>query len=489
MLEQAVSVATYADHAVHVEPPMVEIQGLTVTYDSGETVLRDISLTVRKGEFVLVTGPSGCGKTTLARCLNGLIPHLIPARVEGRIQVAGRSPLGCEVRDMAAHVGMVFQAPETQLFNLSVEEEVAFGCQNLGLAPDEVARRTDFALAAVGIDALRRRPLHQLSGGEKQLVAIAAVLAMQPQVMVLDEPLSNVDARGVQRVMNTLTHLNRTMGMTLILIEHRTHHVREFANRVVVLDRGKVALDGTPQILQERSAFLASLGVRVPEKDARRGVPRQTRVSEVGDIVVSVRDVRFAYRNRLVLDGVSLDVRRGEFLALVGDSGAGKSTLALLIAGVLKPATGVIRVNGNNCRGHTVGLLLQNPTEHLFCDTVEEEIRFGPENFGWHADEWIDEILERTNLRDVRDREVQHLSRGQQQRLSLATVLALKPEVLILDEPTLGQDWGNLTHFMDFVKRLRSKGCTVILITHDWDIAEQYADRTVRLCKGRIVSQ
>lgn len=482
--------AKLAGAVVNVErPTVIALEGLTVTYATGEVALRDVNLRVQEGEFVLIAGASGCGKTTLARCLNGLIPHLVSARVEGRIEVAGLNPLECEVREMAARVGMVFQVPETQLFNLTVEEEVAFGCRNLGLPPDAAARRTDFALAAVGIERLRRRALHQLSGGEKQLTAIASVLAMQPRIVVLDEPLSNLDARSVQRVMNVLTHLNRAMGMTLIVIEHRTHQVAEFVDRVVVMDRGRLVLDGGPQILRKQTPVLTSLGVRAPGACEGCSVPFRPRAIESGEVVVSVHDVRFAYRTRSVLDGVSLDVRRGEFLALVGDSGAGKTTLAHLIAGVLKPASGVIRVNGHARGEHRVGLVLQNPAEQLFCDKVEEEVRFGPENFGWQQDGLIEEVLERTNLQGLRDREVHTLSRGQQQRLSLASVLALKPEVLILDEPTLGQDWGNLTRFMDFVKDLQAKGTTVILITHDHDIAAKYADRTVRLHEGRLVAQ
>ena len=486
----APSLAERPEVAVSVEPrPVVQIEGLTVTYAAGETAVCDVSLSVREGEFVLVTGASGCGKTTLARCLNGLIPHLIPCRVEGAIQVAGLNPLREGVHRMAAQVGMVFQVPEAQLFNLTVEEEVAFGCHNLGLGVDETARRVEFALGAVGMGSYRRRALHQLSGGEKQLVSIASVLAMQPRVMVLDEPLSNVDGKGVRRVMEVLTHLNQTMGMTVVLIEHRTHQVAESASRVIVMDRGRIVMDGEPDLLRRESERLAALGVRVPfvsEKAASGLRAAQSRKS--ADSIVSVRNVQFGYKGHKVLDGVSLEVGRGEFLALVGDGGAGKTTLAHLIAGVLKPASGTIKINDNGHGAQKVGLLLQNPSDQLFCDTVEEEVRFGPENFGLPADRVVEEVLQCTNLVRFRDREMQHLSRGQQLRLSLASVLALKPEILILDEPTLGQDWGHLIRFMEFVKDLQSTGATVMLITHDHDIAAKYADRVVRLCDGRIAA-
>jgi len=291
----------------------------------------------------------------------------------------------------------------------------------------------------------------------------------------------------VRRVMGVLTHLNQTMRMTVILIEHRTHQVAESASRMIVMDRGRIVMDGTPDLLRREGERLAALGVRTSFSSEKNPPVLPSRRSKA-DSIVSVRGVHFGYKGHKVLDDVSLEIRRGEFLALVGDSGAGKTTLAHLIAGVLRPASGAIKINENGHGAQKVGLLLQNPSDQLFCDTVEEEVRFGPENFGLPADGIVDEVLQCTNLTGFRNREMQHLSRGQQQRLSLASVLALKPEILILDEPTLGQDWGHLIRFMDFVKDLQAKGATVMLITHDHEVATRYADRVVRIHDGKIAN-
>jgi len=475
---------------------MIRIENLNFRYESGEEpVLQGVNLRVREGDFVLITGPSGCGKTTLARCLNGLIPHLIPGELSGQISVDGLNTVEHPVYRLASKVGMVFQIPETQLFNLTVEEEVGFGCFNLGLPPEEVSSRVDFSLAAVGMDHCRKRLLYRLSGGEKQLVAIASILAMQPKVMVLDEPLSNLDTKSAKRILAVLTLLNRELGITVLLIEHKTTWLVDVVERVLVMNKGRMVLDGKPSILREERAYLSDLGVRVPGDPQdhswcpgkKHSSSRNCSPSE-GDVIISLEDISFAYDGQKVFENASLKVRQGEFIALVGDNGAGKTTLAHLILGSLRPSKGKIRVSIDGGPRQKIGLLLQNPLEQLFCDTVEEEMAFGLHNFGLPVSDVLNEVLSLTGLLELKERPVQNLSRGQQQRLTLAAVLALRPRILILDEPTLGQDWGHLIRFMDFVKELRLKGTTVVLITHDLEIAKRYADRIVRVDGGRIVS-
>ena len=474
---------------------MIRIDELNFKYENAEkAALQGINLRIREGDLALVTGPSGCGKTTLARCLNGLIPHLIPGELSGQVLVDGLNTVDHPVSSLASRIGMVFQIPETQLFNLTVGEEVAFGPFNLGLSPEEVSSRVDFALEALGMDHYRKRLLYQLSGGEKQLVAIASILAMQPKVMVLDEPLSSLDTKGAKRVLAVLNRLNRELGITILLIEHRTTWLGEMANRVIVMNEGRIVLDGEPSILREERAYLSDLGVRVPRDPQDHSWCPENKSSSgtncsssESDIVISLEDVSFSYDGRQVLETASLKVRRGEFIALVGDNGAGKTTLAHLILGSLKPSKGKIRVSVDNGSRQKIGLLFQNPLEQLFCDTVEEEIAFGLHNLGFPVSDVSNEMLSLTGLLEFRERPVQNLSRGQQQRLTLAAVLALGPRILIMDEPTLGQDWGHLTRFMDFVKG-HLKGTTVVLITHDLEVARRYAQRIVRLDRGRITS-
>jgi len=469
---------------------MIEIENLHFRYRGAhEAALRGINLHIAAGEFVLLTGPSGCGKSTLARTLNGLIPHSIAGQMKGRVLVDGLDTRKHPVAHLASRVGMVFQIPETQLFNLTVGEEVAFGPRNLGLDERKVEERVAFALEAAGLEDYRDRMVYQLSGGEKQRVVIASVLAMRPRVLVLDEPFSSLDERGIALVLETLQRLNRELGLTVLIIEHRVSSVARFARRLIVMNEGKIVLDGKPAAVLAEGKQLAALGIRRPvTSHAIRNAQYATRNTQPA--IVFDR-VSFSYNGRQVLHDLSFQVGRGEFVALVGENGAGKTTVAHLILGLLQPQVGEVRVIAGNGRprwGQDVSLLLQNPLEQLFCDTVEEEVAFGPRNFGHLAEPVVDEVLAITGLTSYRHRPVSALSCGQQQRLALAAVLALSPTIVILDEPTVGQDWGHLRRFMDFVARLHRRGTTVFLITHDVEIVRTYAQRTLYLQDGQIVN-
>jgi energy-coupling factor transport system ATP-binding protein len=475
---------------------MIEINDLTVRYNGQITAIDHLSLRVEPGEFVLLTGPSGCGKSTLARCLNGLIPHASTATISGEVKVDGASTSEHFVAQMATHVGLVFQNPSTQLFGSTVAEEVAFGPRNLGLSAEEVAERSSFALEATGIEHLRDRATRTLSGGEQQRVAIAAVLSMRPQVLVLDEPTSSLDLKGTAAVLDTLDRLRREHNLTILIIEHRLSEAARFASRVLVMDRGRIALDAPPGLAFRDRQFLANLGIRYPQpaqecdfgtlQPAALAIPRTATKP-----LVELKDVEAGYDGCQVLRGMDLAVYPGEFVALVGDNGTGKTTVARVLARQLKPHRGEVIWDGSSGDlplGRRVGLLFQNPVDQLFCDTVEEEIAFGPGNFGLDSPQQLERLLEVGGLSGFRDRNPYALSVGQQQRVALASVLALDPALLILDEPTMGQDWGSLSRVMDFLTRLNGHGQAILLITHDHKLVCRYAERILLLQDGKVSS-
>lgn len=473
----------------------IEVDNLTVRY--GEvTALEGLSFRVKRGDFVLLTGPSGCGKSTVARCLLGLIPHSSSAQMTGRVVVDGLATAEHDVPELATHMGLVFQNPATQLFCLTMEEEVAFGPRNLGLPPREVAERRDCALAATGIEHLRRRRVNSLSGGEQQRVAIAAVLAMRPNVLILDEPTSNLDLRGTKLVLETLDRLRREHGLTILVIEHRLGEVGRLADRVMVMKGGRIVADAPPGHIFSQKEFLSQLGIRYPwhllEDNWRALFPEGVAKRPSGEVpLVELRGIEAGYGRSIVLKGLDLAIFPGEFVALVGDNGAGKTTVAKLIAGLLRPRRGQVLWKRGSKKaepGPKVGLLFQNPLSQLFCDTVEEEVAFGPRNFRVYSPELVEGVLDATGLRDLRTRCPYALSAGQQQRAALAAVLSLRPKLLILDEPTMGQDWGHLSEFMDFLVELNEQGTTILLITHDYKLICRYARRIVVLQEGRIVA-
>jgi energy-coupling factor transport system ATP-binding protein len=470
---------------------MIQIQDLAVHYGDIPAI-QEVSLQVAAGECVLITGPSGCGKSTLARVLCGLIPHAIPAQVRGQVCVAGLDILSQTIPTIAQRVGIVFQRPASQLFHLRVEDEVAFGPHNLGLIEDEVMQRTDWALQAVGLSDLRYERPTALSGGQKQCLAIAAALAMRTQVLVLDEPTASLDVPNTRRVIETLAHLRAEYGITIVLIEHRLAEVAQLAERVILMEAGRILADGAPQKVFADRDLRLRLGLRRPTEEP--SVSWETLIQTNGTSSPSVapllelEQVSAGFNGQAVIRDIQLAFYPGEFLALVGDNGAGKSTLALTAAGLIKPQSGVVRyLNGARPRpGLDVALLFQDPLEQLFTDSVDEEVAFAPRNYDCFDPALQAQILQEADLWDLRSRRPQALSVGQQQRTTLASCLGLRPRLLILDEPTLGQDWGHLQRLMNYIQVLNQQGTTILLISHDYKLVHHYARRVILLRDGRI---
>ncbi len=469
---------------------MIQVQNLTVRYGAAP-VVKDVSLHLPAGSFTLLTGPSGCGKTTLARAITGVIPHALPAQINGRVLVDGLDVAAHSLPELAARAALVFQNPASQLFHLSVREEVAFGPRNLGLPETEVAARVAWALKAMGISHLHDAVPARLSGGQQQLVAIAAALALSPRALVLDEPTASLDGVHARLLLKTLHRLHNEQGVTILLIEHRFARALHFVDRALVMDGGRIVADGSPDAVLGRSD-LRALGLRRmadhPPSPWRELIRPHGDVEPAGEPVLRMTDVRAGYGGRPVLRGVTLTLRAGEFAALVGDNGAGKSTLARVAAGLIKPQGGEMLVAGRRRPrpGLDVAMLFQNPIDQLFTDSVADEVAFGPHNFGREAEDQVGEALTQADLAHLRHRHPLSLSTGQQQRAALAACAALHPRLLILDEPTLGQDWRHMQALMAYLQRLNRAGVTILLISHDYKLIHHYARRVLLLHEGRI---
>jgi energy-coupling factor transport system ATP-binding protein len=469
---------------------MIEVQNLSVSYTQDQpNAVDQLSFSVKEGEWVLITGPSGCGKSTLARILLGLIPHSIPAKVSGKVRVAGADPRLQSLAETTQQVGMVFQNPSAQLFHLNVFDEIAFGLRNLGLDERSITERVIWSLEATGLRDLAECVPANLSGGQKQLVAIAAVLAMRPKVMILDEPMASLDDQSVQRVMSTLAYLQKKLGITILMIEHRLTGALRNADRLMALEDGKLVFDSPPQQVYSQPDLINRLGLRkfadkkpMPWKTLIRSNNHQ---SPPHSPLLELIDIGAGYDGQEVISDVNLSLYPGDFTALVGPNGAGKSTLALVAAGLLKPKRGqVVFASGRRPRpGRDVCLLFQNPIDQLFTTTVDEEISFGPRNYGCFDQEQHQITLNQADLMGIRQRSPWAISVGQQHRTALGACAALRPKVVILDEPTLGQDWAHLQQLMNFLSHLSLNGTAVLLISHDYKLVFHYA-RTVMLIEA-----
>jgi len=460
---------------------MIEFRNYSFTYSGAERpALSDISLTIAAGECVLLNGPSGCGKSTLAMTLNGIIPNLISGSSRGEILLAGERMEGRQTCDLAVRVGMVFQNPDNQLFAITVEEDVAFGPENMGLPPQEMHRRVEEALAATGMKPFRIRQIHRLSGGQKQRTAVAGLAAMQPDILVFDEPTADLDPEGTREVIDLIDRLHREQNKTILVIEHKLREILPVVDRVITLNEGRVTDD--------RPAF------RVDPATLRPLLPcsREAR-KEPGAVQIGIHDVSYSYPDGTrALDRVNLAIHSAECVALIGQNGSGKTTLAKCIAGLMRPSAGSVVISSRNgsagsARPPTIGYLFQNPDHQIVTDRVDREVAIGlfhlPASTREHR---VRQALARVNLSHLALRDPCTLSRGERQRLAVASVLAPDPEIIIFDEPTTGQDPDNLDAILRELELFRNQGRTILMVTHDHGLAQAFADRIIRMEAGRI---
>lgn len=523
---------------------IIEMECVSFSYGTaadGAYALKDIDLSVEEGTFVGLIGPSGAGKSTLASAITGAIPHHYRGRLFGSTLVAGLDTCEAPLTDIAKVVGSVLQDIDAQMVASVVEDELLFGLENFGIDHREIEGRIASALDAVGIADLRHREIATLSGGQKQKVAIAAILAMTPRVIVMDEPTSALDPASARDVFEVLRRAKELTGMTVILIEQTVALLAEYCDRVVVIDQGRIALDGTPTDVFSHGETLRAIGVdtprtvRISNSLAEAGLapsdspaltldgaeslvagilaPGLSKSSPIvpctlGDrpdsrntvderpIIVDVAGAAYSYgTGQAGIEGIDLTVRAGEILAVVGQNGAGKTTFTKLLNGLIKPSAGVVRIAGLDTRTTPVSVLashaatlFQNPDRQLCRNTVVEEISFGLELQGAPAD------AARERARHVaatfglpENASPFNLSRGQRQMVALASVVALEPELIILDEPTSGLDYRECMTVMETVRQRALDGAAVVMVCHDMEVVSDFADTLAVMTEGRLI--
>lgn len=523
---------------------IIEMECVSFSYGTaadGAYALKDIDLSVEEGTFVGLIGPSGAGKSTLASAITGAIPHHYRGRLFGSTLVAGLDTCEASLTDIAKVAGSVLQDIDAQMVASVVEDELLFGLENFGIDHREIEGRIASALDAVGIADLRHREIATLSGGQKQKVAIAAILAMTPRVIVMDEPTSALDPASARDVFEVLRRAKELTGMTVILIEQTVALLAEYCDRVVVIDQGRIALDGTPTDVFSHGETLRAIGVdtprtvRISNSLAEAGlVPNDSPaltldgaeslvagilapgLSEsspivprtLGDrpdarntvderpIIVDVAGAAYSYgTGQAGIEGINLTVRTGEILAVVGQNGAGKTTFTKLLNGLIKPSAGVVRIAGLDTRTTPVSALalhaatlFQNPDRQLCRNTVVEEISFGLELQGAPAD------AARERARHVaatfglpENASPFNLSRGQRQMVALASVVALEPDLIILDEPTSGLDYRECMTVMETVRQRALDGAAVVMVCHDMEVVSDFADTLAVMAEGRLI--
>jgi len=494
--------------------PLV-IENLSFRYrDRQGVAIHNISFESKAGEILLIAGASGCGKTTLLRCINGLIPRSYKGEMTGRVLVFGDETTPWKLSQISQKIGTVLQDPERQILGTKVLNEVAFGLENLNVPRKEILERADEALKLLKVFHLRERETFTLSGGEKQKVALAGVLAMRPSILLLDEPLASLDPASAQDALDTARFL-ADQGMTILMVEHRVEDVlRIKPERVLYMSEGEVRylgdMAGLSKVVNYREVKLSAGDIVERAKQDPPPVAIQILPGKTGkgeheaslpgkeDVLVRFENVAFGYESDVeVLHGINLEIKRGDVIAVLGPNGSGKTTLVKHAIGLLKPKSGRVLVNGRDTReasvaqvASTLGYVFQSPSHMLFAPTVREELSFGPTNLK-HPKEQIEmevkEALRIVNLSEKEEDPPLALSFGQQKRVSIAAILAMQSRILVMDEPTAGQDYQNYMNFMDSILQLPSFEA-ILFITHDVDLGVIYANRVLIVNDGRLIA-
>ena len=497
-----------------------------------EPTLYDINLNIRKGEKVLIAGPSGCGKSTLAHCINGLVPNSFPGKATGKLTVGGQDALKLDLFGLSKMVGTVLQDSDGQFIGLTVAEDIAFALENDCLPTPEMHREVERIAELVDVKQVLRHAPHEISGGQKQRVGLGGVMVNDVDVLLFDEPLANLDPATGKQAIALIDQIQKRTGCAVIIIEHRVEDALYCpVDRIVVMGDGRIRYDGDPDrllcsgLLQEsgireplyvtalkyagvaltpdmRPSYLPELNLTEDQKQqvrnwfASQPVPRKEALQQV---LLRAEQVDFTYDGgHHALRGIDAVIHKGEMVAIVGTNGAGKSTFSKVVCGFEKPQSGILELNGTDLanlsikeRADKIGYVMQNPNQMISKTKIFDEVALGLRNRGVAEDEIrsrVEETLKICGLYPFRNWPVSALSYGQKKRVTIASILTLRPEMILLDEPTAGQDLKHYTEIMDFLAELNGQGVTVVLITHDMHLMLEYTPRAIVFHGGRVIA-
>lgn len=496
---------------------MITVRDLSWQYeplvDGGKPVdsLKHVSFDIKSGSFVGVIGPTGAGKSTLCMALAGIIPNLADGTMTGLVEVNGMNTSRHSVSALSERIGYVQQDPEAQLFCASVEDEIAFPLENRGIAPDIIDKQIDVMLDLVGMTGYRKRVPTSLSGGQMQRVAIAAALAAEPDVLILDEPTAALDPEGKQEVFDVLERIRQTRSMTVIMAEQDTEHIAYWADQVLFMVNGELVRNGDASLFVREKGLLESSGVQVADdplpqvKAVQQGKKhkkdKKNQPERSKDVVISLDHVSYQYERggnaSKALDDVTFDIERGSFIGLIGRNGSGKTTLAKHLNGLIRPTQGTVTVDGLDASKHSVGemaahvgFVFQNPDHQIFCSTTKEEIAFGPIALGLDGAtvfKRVDEMLTLFDLHRYEDVSPATLGYGERRAVALSSVLAMRTPILVLDEPTAGLDYRLAARFLGTIEKLNQRGVTIVMISHDMRAVYRYCTHVLELEDGKVV--